>query len=119
MPLNQDSIVGYVALTGEILNLSDVHDLPYEAKYRHHKTFDYDIEYHTRSVLAVPMFDSQRRTLGVFQLINRKVQDISLTMENVQDMTIAYSDLDEKLLRAIASQASIYIERSQLLGQVF
>jgi GAF domain-containing protein len=119
VPLNQDSIVGYVALTGEILNLSDAHDLPHDARYRHHKTFDYDIEYHTRSVLAVPMFDSQKRTIGVFQLINRKVQDISITIENVQDMTLAYSDLDEKLLRAIASQVSIYIERSHLLGQRF
>jgi len=119
VPLNQDSIVGYVALTGETLNLSDAHDLPEDASYRHHKTFDYDIEYHTRSVLAVPMFDSQKRTIGVFQLINRKVQDISITKENVQEITLAYSAFDEKLLRAIASQVSLYIERSQLLGQCF
>ena len=119
VPLNQDSIVGYVALTGETLNLSDAHNLPNDARYRHHKTFDYDIEYHTRSVLAVPMFDSQKRTIGVFQLINRKVKDILITVENVQEVTFAYSDLDEKLLRAVASQVSLYIERSQLLGQVF
>jgi len=119
VPLNQDSIVGYVALTGEILNLSDAHDLPEDARYRHHKTFDYDIEYHTRSVLAVPMLDSQQRTIGVFQLINRKVQDISITRENVQEITLAYSLLEEQLLLAIASQVSLYIERSQLLGQVF
>jgi len=119
VPLNQDSIVGYVALTGETLNLSDAHNLPNDAGYRHHKTFDYDIEYHTRSVLAVPMFDSQKRTIGVFQLINRKVKDILITVENVQEVTFAYSDLDEKLLRAVASQVSLYIERSQLLGQVF
>lgn len=119
VPLNQDSIVGYVAMTGETLNLSDVHDLPKAAVYRHHKTFDYDIEYHTRSVLAVPMFDSQARTIGVFQLINRKVKDISITLQNVQEMTLAYSALDEKLLKAIASQVSLYIERSHLLGQVF
>ena len=117
VPLNQDSIVGYVALTGETLNLSDVHELPDNARYRHHKTFDYDIEYHTRSVLAVPMFDSQKRTIGVFQLINRKLQDITITMENVQQVTLAYSDLDQKLLRAIACQISLYIERSHLLGE--
>jgi GAF domain-containing protein len=119
VPLNQDSIVGYVAMTGETLNLSDVRDLPDDAVYRHHKTFDHDIEYHTRSVLAVPMFDSQKRTVGVFQLINRKVKDISITLDNVKEITLAYSDLDEKLLKAIASQISLYIERSQLLGQVF
>ncbi|MEI6328878.1 MAG: GAF domain-containing protein [Pseudanabaena sp. ELA645] len=119
VPLNRDSIVGYVALTGEILNLSDAHDLPDDAKFRHHKTFDYDIEYHTRSVLAVPMFDSQNRTIGVFQLINRKTQDIAITKVNVQEMTLAYSTMDEKLLQAIATQVSLYIERSQLLGQIF
>lgn len=119
VPLNQDSIVGYVAMTGKTLNVSDVHNLPDAAVYRHHKTFDYDIEYHTRSVLAVPMFDSQTRTIGVFQLINRKVKNILITMENVQEMTLAYSALDERLLQAIASQLSLYIERSHLLGQVF
>ncbi|MFM7603464.1 MAG: GAF domain-containing protein [Pseudanabaena sp.] len=119
VPLNQDSIVGYVAMTGETLNLSDVHDLPDDAIFRHHKTFDRDIEYHTRSVLAVPMFDSQDRTIGVFQLINRKVQDISITSDNIREITLAYSALDEKLLKAIASQISLYIERSQLLGQIF
>jgi GAF domain-containing protein len=118
VPLNQDSIVGYVAMTGETLNLSDAHDLPDDAIYQHHKTFDCDIEYHTRSVLAVPMFDWQRSTIGVFQLINRKVKDISITAENVQEITLAYSALDEKLLKAIACQVSLYIERSQLLGQV-
>ncbi len=119
VPLNQDSIVGYVAMTGEVLNLSDAHNLPDNARYRHHKTFDYDIEYRTRSVLAVPMFDSQKRTIGVFQLINRKSEDVSITMHNVQEITLAYSELDEKLLSAIAIQVSLYIERSQLLGQVF
>ena len=119
VPLNRDSIVGYAALTGEILNLSDAHNLPDDAEFRHHKTFDYDIEYHTRSVLAVPMFDSQNRTIGVFQLINRKTQDVVITKVNVQEVTLAYSNIDEKLLQAIASQVSVYIERSQLLGQIF
>jgi GAF domain-containing protein len=119
VPLNKDSIVGYVALTGEILNLSDANDLPDDANFRHHKTFDYDIEYHTRSVLAVPMVDSQNRIIGVFQLINRKKQDIAITKANVQEVTMVYSSMDEKLLLAIASQVSIYIERSQLLGQIF
>jgi hypothetical protein len=64
------------------------------------------------------MFDWQRSTIGVFQLINRKVKDISITAENVQEITLAYSALDEKLLKAIACQVSLYIERSQLLGQV-
>jgi GAF domain-containing protein len=64
------------------------------------------------------MFDWQKSTIGVFQLINRKVKDISITAENVQEITLAYSALDEKLLKAIAYQVSVYIERSQLLGQV-
>jgi GAF domain-containing protein len=117
VPLNEDSIVGYVALTGETLNLSDAHDLPENSRFRHHKTFDRDIEYRTRSVLAVPLLDSQANTIGVFQLINRKVQDISITLENVLEVTLAYSSLDKRLLQAVSAQISLYIERSQLLGQ--
>ncbi|MDX2257164.1 MAG: GAF domain-containing protein [Pseudanabaenaceae cyanobacterium bins.39] len=119
VPLNQDSIVGHVALTGEVINLSDVHDLPDNAEYRHHKTFDHDIEYHTRSVLAVPIFDSKRSTLGVLQLINRKNQNIVITPENVSMVTCAYSNLDTKILQAVVSQIAVYIERAQLLGQSF
>lgn len=119
VPLNQNSIVGYVAMTGKMLNLSDAHDLPADAEYQHHKTFDHDIEYRTRSVLAVPIFNSQKNTIGVFQLINRKVQDIVVTADNADAITLTYSTLDEKLLQAIASQVSLYIERSQLLGQGF
>ncbi|OIP69100.1 MAG: hypothetical protein AUK48_14970 [Oscillatoriales cyanobacterium CG2_30_44_21] len=117
VPLNGDSIVGYVALTGETLNLSDAHDLPEDSGFRHHQTFDYDIEYRTRSVLAVPLLDAQASTLGVFQLINRKVQDTSITLDNVQEVTLAYSALDTKLVQAIAAQISLYIQRSQLLSQ--
>lgn len=117
VPLNEDSIVGYVAMTGETLNLSDAHDLPEDSGFRHHQTFDHDIEYRTRSVLAVPLLDSQATTIGVLQLINRKVQDISITPDNVQEVTIAYSPQDTKLLQAVSAQISLYIERSQLLGQ--
>ncbi len=111
VPLNQNSIVGYVALTGETLNLSDAHNLPDGARYNHHKTFDVDIEYRTRSVLAVPMFDDENRTIGVLQLINRKNQDILITSENVHQVTVAYSDLDEKLLQAIACQIAPYVKQ--------
>ena len=119
VPLNKDSIVGYVALTGKTLNLSDVHDLPNDAEYRHHKTFDHDIEYYTRSVVAVPIFDFQNQTIGVFQLINRKDQDISITLDNVHLITRTFSHLDVRVLQAIACQLALYIERSQLLGQAF
>ncbi|PZU97077.1 MAG: hypothetical protein DCE90_08035 [Pseudanabaena sp.] len=117
VPLNEDSIVGYVAMTGETLNLSDAHDLPEDSRFRHHKTFDHDIEYRTRSVLAVPLLDSQATTIGVFQLINRKGQDISITPDNAQEVTLAYSSLDTKILQAVSAQISLYIERSQLLAQ--
>jgi signal transduction protein with GAF and PtsI domain len=119
VPLNQDSIVGHVALTGEILNLSDVRNLPKDAAYRHHKTFDHDIEYYTRSVLAVPIFDSQNSTLGVFQLINRKNQDIPITLENARLVTCAYSSLDTKILQAVVAQVGVFLERTHLLGQFF
>ena len=119
VPLNKDSIVGYVALTGKHINLADVHNLPNDAEYRHHKTFDHDIEYHTRSVIAVPIFNSQNQTIGVFQLINRKEQDVAITLDNVSVVTKTFSHLDMRVLQAIACQLSLYIERSQLLGQAF
>lgn len=53
--------------------------------------------------------------MGVLQLINRKVsREVVLTLENALDVTQPYSDWEERILRSLASQAAISIERNQL-----
>ncbi len=40
LPLTRSSLAGYVALTGEFLNLEDVYDIPEDADYTFNKAFD-------------------------------------------------------------------------------
>jgi len=119
VPMSQESLVGYVALTGEVLNLPDAHNLPAGTTYSHHQTFDRDIDYWTRSVLALPIRNPKGTIVGVIQLINRKFdRNLVVTQENVGSVTQPYSDWDQRVLQSFASQAAISIERSQLLSQL-
>jgi GAF domain-containing protein len=120
VPMNPESLVGYVALTGEVLNLPDVKNIPPNVPYRHYQAMDRDIEYITRSVVVVPMQDSAGSAVGIMQLINRKVRrDEQITPENVNEITQAYSDWEVGVLRSLASQAALCIERNQLETRLF
>ena len=71
LPLTKESIAGYTAVTGNILEIPDVHALQADAPYRFNSNFDRKSGYHTRSILAVPLFARTGKLLGVMQLINR------------------------------------------------
>ena len=115
MPLTQKSLAGYVALTGESLNLPDAYNLPSGVPYALDRSFDTSMPYRTSSVLVLPMQDQEGEIIGVLQLINRKLgPDIVLTPEKTIELTQSYSEWEERIVRSLASQAAISIERNQL-----
>jgi HD-GYP domain-containing protein (c-di-GMP phosphodiesterase class II) len=115
MPLTRKSLAGYVASTGESLNLPDAYNLPPGVPYQLDRSFDTSMPYRTCSVLVLPMQDQDGEIIGVLQLINRKVKsDIVLTTENAIVVTQPYSEWEERIVRSLASQAAISIERNQL-----
>ncbi len=115
LPMTPNSLAGYVALTGESLNWADVYNLPADVPYKLDRSFDRDIAYRTRSVLVLPMRNQVGVTVGVLQLINRKIRpDVVITPENATEVTSAYSAWEERIVRSLASQAAIAIERNQL-----
>ncbi len=117
LPLNHESLVGHVALTKETLNIPDAQAIPDTAPYRHHPTFDQDIEYVTRSVVVVPMQNSQGEVIGVMQLINRKIKpELRITKDNASTVTQPFSEWEVGVVRSLANQAALVIERNQLLS---
>ncbi len=115
LPLTDKSLAGYVAITGKSLNLSDAYDLPPGVPYQLDTSFDRDINYRTCSVMVLPMQNRQGETIGVLQLINRKTKaETVLTAENAWESTQQYSEWEERIVRSLASQAAISIERNQL-----
>lgn len=115
MPMTPKSLAGYVALTGESLNIPDAYDLPEGVPYQLDRSFDQSISYRTRSVLVLPMQNQEREMIGVLQLINRKCYPKTvITAENALDETQPYLDWEKRVLQSLASQAAICIERNQL-----
>ena len=109
MPLDKTSIAGYVAITGETLNISDVYDLTGEEEYRFNPAFDDRNRYRTRSMLVVPIRTHQNEILGVLQLIN------SLDKQN--NVTVFDSE-QEDLVASLASQAAAAIQNAHLINAV-
>ncbi len=115
MPITPKSLAGYVVLTGKTLNLADAYELPTDVPYQLDCSFDRSIGYRTRSVLVLPMQNQKGETIGVLQLINRKVSsELVITPENVLEVTQPFSEAEERIVRSLASQAAISIERNHL-----
>src|SRR5688572_29599996 len=97
-----EGIAGWVAASGENVNIPDAY-----TDKRFQPAVDLRSGYRTRSILCVPMRDSQGATVGVVQVLNklaggRDTEPVPFTAD------------DEELLFALASQAAIAIDNSKL-----
>jgi HD-GYP domain-containing protein (c-di-GMP phosphodiesterase class II) len=118
--LDNRSVAGYSALTGEVVNLDDVYDLPPTSVYKFNSSFDDAMNYRTRSMLVIPMRNHQGRVIGVIQFINRKKQiHTPLTSPEIAlRETIKFDQQILPILQALASQAAVAIENNLLIDRV-
>lgn len=105
IPVNNESISGYVALTGKILNIADVYQLPSNSQYSFDRGYDDISGYRTKSVLTFPLITSQQGIIGVLQLINAKDHEGNL---------ISFETEAEPFVKHFASNAAIALERAQM-----
>lgn len=103
--INSESIAGYVADTGEVLNIPDVHDIPGDASYHFDPGYDKKVGYHTQSMLTVPMKTLSGDVIGVLQIINAR---------NEKGDIIPFSGNDEPFVLHFANTASIVLQRTQM-----
>ncbi|MCH2660119.1 GAF domain-containing protein [bacterium] len=104
--INKESVSGYVAVTGEILNITDV----YAEEGQHFegpRNYDRMTGYHTHSMLVMPMRDHEVQVIGVLQLLN------SLDPDSGESM--AFSAEDVALIESLASQAAVAINNVRLI----
>ena len=120
LPLTRASLAGYVALTGEFVNLDDAHNIPEDVDYTFNKAFDVKFNYRTKSMLVIPMKDHKNKTIGVLQLINRKKsKNVELTSDSVvEDEVISFDEKTFGLINSLASQAAVSIENSLLYQNI-
>lgn len=98
IPANR-GIAGYVASTGQALNIPDAYKDP-----RFDPSTDRKTGYLTRNILCLPVFNSANELIGVTQLINK--QQGSFTAS------------DEEFMRAFNIQAGIALENARLFENV-
>lgn len=120
MEVNVNSIAGYVALTGEIVNIADAYNLPADVPYTINRSFDEDSGYRTRSILAVPIRNQKDKTIGVLQLINAKRSPEARldSPEAVNEHVIPFTAHEQEIVLSLASQAAVAYENSRLYDSI-
>lgn len=88
-------LAGYVAQSGEIINIKDAY-----ADSRFNQEIDKETGYKTKTILCMPIWNMKHEILGVFQVLNKQ--------------NGYFSKEDEEVLIAIGSSAGIAIENARL-----
>lgn len=106
MPIDENSIMGYVAITGEMVNIPDVAHIPVDGVlYRFHPQCDTDMQYVAQSMLVIPLKNNQDKVIGIMRLINA---------QNEHGTVIPFSKEDIPLIRLFASHAAMALERAHM-----
>jgi hypothetical protein len=117
--VSRDSIAGYVAADGKVLNIPDAYSLPSHGPYRFNPEFDTVASYKSRSMLVLPMRHNDGPVVGVIQLINRKRhRHAVLTPATVDREVVPFTPDDEDLLASFASQAAVTLQNKRLLESI-
>jgi len=111
--INKNSISGYVALTGEILNIPDAYKIPEDAPYKFDSTNDKKSGYQTKSILSIPLKNNRGDILGVMQIVN------AIRLSDSGEMTFCsdnscFNAQDEHLAMHFANSASMVLQRAQM-----
>jgi len=105
VPINEKSISGYCALKRNLINVPDMYDIPAEAPYKFNSSYDTITGYKTVSSLTIPLIATDKRLMGVIQVINSKDKG-----ENI----VPFSPDDELLLTHFATNASMVLQRAYI-----
>lgn len=69
-PITNQSLAGFVANTGETLNIEDVYKLDSSFPFSFDKSFDVKMKYRTKELLVLPMMNHKQKIIGVLQFVN-------------------------------------------------
>jgi HD-GYP domain-containing protein (c-di-GMP phosphodiesterase class II) len=105
IPINNQTVSGYVANTGEALNIPDAYKLTTGLPYSFSSSYDELSGYRTKSMLTFPLKTNRGDTIGVLQLINAK---------DARNTVVPFSKKDEPLILHFANMAAVAIERAQM-----
>jgi len=118
--INEASIAGHVALTGECVQLEDAYNPPPGIPYRINRSFDAKLSYRTKSILTVPMRNEKDEVVGVLQLMNSR-RDPAAKLSSPSDVAahvVPFTVHHRELIMSLASQAAVALQNSRLLASI-
>jgi HD-GYP domain-containing protein (c-di-GMP phosphodiesterase class II) len=109
IPINQNSIAGYVAKKSKAVNIPDVYQMNSTLPYAFDSHFDGISSYKTRSMLTVPMTNQHGDLLGVMQVINAQDDGGNI---------IPFATSDEPIIMHFATSAALSVDRAQMTRNI-
>jgi len=103
--INEKSISGYCAYKETLINIPDMYNIPPEAPYKFNSSFDVITGYKTVSTLTIPLVATDKRLMGVIQVINAKDKKGNI---------IPFSTDDEVILMHFATNATMVLQRAYI-----
>ncbi|MBN1519647.1 MAG: HD domain-containing protein [Spirochaetales bacterium] len=105
IPVDESSISGYAAMTGELVNIKNVYRIPRGAPYSFNTAYDQKSGYRTQSMLTVPLKAQNNRVLGVIQIINALDEDGKVR---------SFTKRDEALVTHFSEDVTVALERAHM-----
>jgi len=104
---NRQMVAVLSALTKKIYNIPDVY-LDKNFDFSGTKKFDKQTGYLSKSMLVIPLINHEKETIGVLQLINKKIDN----------SPIPFNKEDEEIAMSLGSQAAVSITKNKLITKL-
>ncbi|HEX4474296.1 MAG TPA: HD domain-containing phosphohydrolase [Polyangiaceae bacterium] len=103
---NDKNVATSAALLKRSVNIPDAYDAP-GFDFSGTKAFDQRNNYRSKSLLAIPLVNSEGRVIGVLQLLN--------AMDPTTGVVVPFAEEHQRIAEALASQAGIALDNQLLL----
>ena len=103
--INDQSISGYCALKRTLINIHDMYNIPEDVPYSFNSSFDTITGYKTVSSLTIPLIATDKRLMGVIQVLN--------SMDDSGNI-VPFSADDELVLTHFATNATMVLQRAYI-----
>jgi HD-GYP domain-containing protein (c-di-GMP phosphodiesterase class II) len=110
IPINANSIAGYVAICRKILKIDDVYELGNSFPFSFNRQFDENSNYKTTSMLTVPLIVGDEKVIGVIQIINSTDPDTG--------KVVPFTEENELFASFFANIASAAIEKAKMTREM-
>ncbi|MCD8553059.1 HD family phosphohydrolase [Seleniivibrio sp.] len=118
MKANEQSIAGFCAVRNSLIKLDDVYHLDNKFPFKFNQSFDEMSGYRTKSMLVFPINDINGRLIGILQLINKKIKDVPVNNNTVDEAVAAFNAQDETTAHSLSGIVGMALENALLYDSI-